>query len=186
MDDSTSSANPHAAERRFAEMLDQAGLPQFTSTYYDRETKTLELTWDHGLTLHLDLERDIEPIDHWDRAAILNQPLPCGCEPIHVTVPGSAADPREEIAIPGVVLHHSPTLHPDDVTTIDGIPATSPSRTLIDLAEILSADELRAAFSRARELGLLDPKALLAARARAEWRPSLAMLDEVIDEFCES
>ena len=48
----------------------------------------------------------------------------------------------------------------------------------------MSADELRAAFARARELGLLDPVALRAARARVEWRPSLAMLDEVIDEFC--
>jgi hypothetical protein len=30
-------------------------------------------------------------------------------------------------------------------------------------------------FARAREIGLLDPE---------EWRPSLAMLDEVIEEFC--
>jgi hypothetical protein len=44
--------------------------------------------------------------------------------------------------------------------------------------------ELRACFARAREIGLLDPEALRAARARVEWRPSLAMLDEVIDEFC--
>jgi hypothetical protein len=27
--------------------------------------------------------------------------------------------------------------------------------------------------------------ALRAARARVEWRPSLAMLDEVLDEFCD-
>ncbi len=32
-------------------------------------------------------------------------------------------------------------------------------------------------------IGLLDPEALRAARGRVEWRPSLTMLDEVIEEF---
>ena len=67
----------------------------------------------------------------------------------------------------------------------DGIPVTSPSRTLIDCAEFMTAAELRATFARAHAIGLLDLEALLAARARVEWRPSLAMLDEVIDEFCD-
>ena len=110
-----------------------------------------------------------------------------GCEdrePIHVYVPGSVDDPRETPLIPGVVIHRGPPLHPDDVTTHLGMPVTSPSRTLIDLAEVMDASQLRAAFARARELGLLDAEALRAARARVEWRPSLAMLDEVIDEFC--
>jgi hypothetical protein len=85
--------------------------------------------------------------------------------------------------IAGVVIHRGPPLHTDDVTTVDGIPVTSPSRTLIDLAEVMTADELRACFARAREIGLLDREALRAARARVEWRPSLAMLDAVIAEF---
>jgi hypothetical protein len=105
-------------------------------------------------------------------------------EPIHVTVAGDPDDPRTAASVPGVVIHRVPALHPDDVTTLDGIPVTTPSRTLIDLAECMTPAELRAAFARARELGLLDPGALRAARARVEWRPSLAMLDEVIEEFC--
>jgi hypothetical protein len=105
-------------------------------------------------------------------------------EPIHVSVPGSADDPRLPDSIPGVGIHRGPPLHPDDVTTVDGIPVTSPSRTLIDCAEFMTAAELRAAFARAREIGLLDAEALRASRARVEWRPSLAMLDEVIQEFC--
>jgi hypothetical protein len=105
-------------------------------------------------------------------------------EPIDVYIPESATDPRTDTAIPGVRIRRGPRLHPDDVTTVNGIPVTSPSRTLIDLAEVVTADELRASFARAREIGLLDPQALRAARARVEWRPSLAMLDEVIDEFC--
>ena len=82
------------------------------------------------------------------------------------------------------MVHRDPPLHPDDVTTVDGILVTSPSRTLIELAEVMTADELRACFARAREIGLLDPEALRAARKRVEWRPSLETLDQVIAEFC--
>ncbi len=49
----------------------------------------------------------------------------------------------------------------------------------------MDADELRAGFARARKIGLLDPEALRSARARVERRLSLAMLDEVIAEFCD-
>jgi len=179
--------DPDDAERQFAEMLDEAGLPRFESTSYDPDTSTLALSWDHGLSLHLDLTRgEISPLDAWERTAILGGPI--GDEylgPIEVTVAGSPADPRSTKSIPGVTIHHAPSLHPDDLTVHKGIPVTSPSRTLIDCAEFMTADELRAAFARADELGLLDPEALRAARARIEWRPSLAMLDEVIAEFCD-
>jgi hypothetical protein len=124
-------------------------------------------------------------IDDWERAAILGEDPVCGDhEPIQVYVPGSGDDPCATPDVPGVEIRRGPPLHPDDMTTVNGIPVTSLSRTLIDLAEITTIDELRAAFARARELGLLDPEALRAARARVEWRPSLAMLDEVIEEFC--
>ena len=122
----------------------------------------------------------IDPTDDPERAGILGG----DDEPLHVTVPGCADDPRDAGSIPGVVIHRGPPLHPDDVTTLNGIPVTSPSRTLIDCAEFMTVTELRAAFARAREQGLLDRAALHAARERVEWRPSLAMLDEVIQEFC--
>ena len=177
--------DPGEADRRFAQMLAEAGLPQFDSVLHAPELDELQLTWAHGFRIHVDLTREMSPIDDWERAAILGMPIGCEApEPIHVTVPGSADDPRIDTSIPGVVVHRGPPLHPDDVTTHDGIPITSPSRTLIDCAEFMTTDELRAAFTRAREIGLLDPDALRAARARVEWRPSLAMLDEVMDEFC--
>lgn len=107
-------------------------------------------------------------------------------EPIHISVPGSPDDPRNPCDIPeGMIVHFVPGLHPDDVCVVDGIPTTSPSRTLIDLAEEMDPDELRACFARARDLGLLDQDDLVAARARVEWRPSLAMLDEVIADFIQ-
>jgi hypothetical protein len=135
----------------------------------------------------MDLTRDdvLGPIDDEERAMILG-PAP-GFEdrdPIDVYIPGSAKDPRTDTPIPTVAVQRGPQLHPDDVTAVDGVPVTSPSRTLIDLAEVMTANELRATFARAREIGLLDPDALRAARGRVEWRPSLATLDEVIDEFC--
>lgn len=187
MEDRRTPIEPAEAERHFAAMLEEAGLPRFTSAVHDPDIDELQLAWDHGLTIHIDLtRRDWDPIDDSERAAILGEERCCeDHEPIHVTVPGSADDPRLPASIPGVVIHRVPALHPDDVTTLNGIPVTTPSRTLIDLAEDLSVAELRAYFAHFQELGLLDPEALRAARARVEWRPSLAMLDEVIDEFCE-
>jgi hypothetical protein len=187
MDDRPTPMDPDQAERHFADMLEEAGLPRFTSAFHDPACDELQVTWDHGLTIHIDLtRRDTEPIDEQERASILDLPHNCeDHEPIHVSVHGSADDPRLATSIPGVAIHRQPPLHPDDVTIHDGIRVTSPSRTLIDCAELMTAAELRAAFARAQAIGLLDPDALRAARARVEWRPSLAMLDEVLDEFCD-
>lgn len=177
--------DPREAERRFAELLAHAGLPRFASTFHDAAADELQLTWAHGLTIHVDLTRDLSRIDDWERAAILGHTPGCDDpEPIHVFIGGAADDPRTAESIPGVVIQRGPPLHPDDITTLNGIPVTSPSRTLIDCAEFMTAAELRAAFARAQESGLFDAEALRAARARVEWRPSLAMLDEVIREFC--
>ena len=105
--------------------------------------------------------------------------------PIHVTVPGSSDDPRRDTPAPeGVVVHYSPPLHPDDVETFpNGLRVTSLARTLVDLAEVLTRDELCETFDTARRRGRLDLDAVRASRARVEWRPSLAMLDAVIADF---
>jgi hypothetical protein len=105
-------------------------------------------------------------------------------EPIRITIPGSPEDPHSHVlSLPGVVVHHAPEFHPDDLAVVDGLRVTSVSRTLIDCAEETSREELRGMFRRARELGILDMAAVHASRSRVEWRPSLAMLDAVIAEF---
>lgn len=105
-------------------------------------------------------------------------------EPIDIYVPSDPGDPRVPAADPpGVRVHRGPPLHPDDVDVVEGIPTTSISRTLIDLGEVLEEDDLRECFANARERGLLDPDALRAARRRVEWRPSLALVDRMIEEF---
>jgi len=104
--------------------------------------------------------------------------------PVDITIAGSSDDLRTRTAPDGVVVHRVPPLHPDDVVTLpDGLPVTSVARTLVDLAEEMSRDELRATFETAGRRGLLDIEAVRASRARVEWRPSLKMLDEVISEF---
>jgi hypothetical protein len=105
-------------------------------------------------------------------------------QPIHITVQGDAADPRlAREAPPGIVIHRSPPLHPDDLAEVNGIPVTSLARTLVDLAECSDEDELRGYFVRAQRLHGLDIAAVRASADRAEWRPSLPMLYRVIEEF---
>lgn len=173
-------------EERIFAMLAAADLPRPVLSVHVRTSGFLELTWANGVTYCFDLgEHEFDPFDEEDREAILGEGPGYGCPPVDVTVVGSPDDPRDEAPPPpGVRLHHVPDLHPDDVTVLHGIPTTTPSRTLIDLAEVLDQDELREAFRRADELGLLDSEAVRAARARVEWRPSLAVLDEVIEEHC--
>lgn len=106
-------------------------------------------------------------------------------EPVHIAVPASAHDPRNPPDLPSwIVPHYVPDLHPDDCAVVDGLPCTSVSRTLIDMAEEVDEPELRVLFANARERGMLDAAAMHASRARVEWRPSLAMLDRVIADFC--
>jgi hypothetical protein len=104
--------------------------------------------------------------------------------PIHITIPGCSDDPRDPVEPPpGVVIHHSPPLHPEDVAVINGIPCTSVARTLVDCAEVMTRDELRELFAEAERTGLLDVEAVRRSAARVEWRPSLQMLAEVMNDF---
>jgi predicted transcriptional regulator of viral defense system len=105
-------------------------------------------------------------------------------DPIHIYIPESAEDPRRPITDPpGILVHRGPSLHPDDITIVDGLPVTSVSRTLVDCAQCCEPKELREIFINARSRGLLDVAAVRRSRARVEWRPSLAMFDAVFAEF---
>ena len=52
MDDRLTPMLPDEAERIFAEMLEEAGLPRFDSAFHDSEIGELQLRWEHRLTLH--------------------------------------------------------------------------------------------------------------------------------------
>jgi hypothetical protein len=74
--------------------------------------------------------------------------------PLHVTGPV----PRER-RVP-VQIHHSRVLKAADRTLVDGIPATSVPRVLLDLAADDRRGKLRGYMERAEELDLLDLRAI--------------------------
>jgi very-short-patch-repair endonuclease len=67
---------------------------------------------------------------------------------------------------PGLRIHRPRTLPPDETTTHEGIPTTTPARTILDLAGALSPTRLNRLLDQAEILELTDYPAL-AAIARA-------------------
>jgi very-short-patch-repair endonuclease len=70
-------------------------------------------------------------------------------EVVHVTVEGDAARSR-----PGIRVHHTLSLK---AAVHNGLPLTTPARTLTDLARVLTSDELDRAEEQAHILGLVIP-----------------------------
>jgi very-short-patch-repair endonuclease/predicted transcriptional regulator of viral defense system len=62
--------------------------------------------------------------------------------------------PRQ-VRVPGICSHRS-RLTEDDRTVLDGIPITSPARTLVDLADVLSEQRLADAVHEAEVQRILD------------------------------
>ena len=79
---------------------------------------------------------------------------------IDVTVPRSAGRRRRRL----IVIHRSP-LEPDDVTVREAIVVTTPARTLLDLAGVLTQRQLERTIDEAEFLGL-DLSGLLPRRGR--------------------
>lgn len=82
----------------------------------------------------------------------------------------------------GIAVHRTTALHAEDVTTIDGIPATSLARTLVDLAGVVAPDHLAKALAEAERLLLLDLRALERAieRTRTRTGPGHARLRAIL------
>ena len=71
--------------------------------------------------------------------------------PFHLLVPRSRHVARE-----GVRLHRTDRLEPIDRCSIDGLPATSAVRTIVELARVLSPAELAACLDSALRDGLVS------------------------------
>lgn len=80
---------------------------------------------------------------------------PSASPAIHVTVPTTAGKAR-----PGIRLHRTRRLRPQDVTVHEGLAVTSPARTLLDLAGVLDQAALRRAVERAMRVGRYDEHAM--------------------------
>ena len=72
--------------------------------------------------------------------------------------------------IQGVWLKARRTLTAEDVAVVRAIPVTSPARTLVDLAPMLTAGQLQSTLGEADRKGLLDPRAVERALLRTKGR----------------
>lgn len=88
----------------------------------------------------------------------------------------------------GVRAMSRPSLPTDDIVFRDGIPITSPARTLLDLATELSSVALERAINEADKRGLIDPETLRRRLDRYSGEPGVKLLRSVLDRhtFCLS
>lgn len=73
------------------------------------------------------------------------------------------APPSRGRKIDGIRFHRVRAPRRDEVGTVDGIPCTSPARTLVDLAGAVGDRTLRSGFERAAQRKLLDIPAIEAS-----------------------
>jgi very-short-patch-repair endonuclease len=91
--------------------------------------------------------------------------------PVDVMVPA-----RDRGARPGIRAHRVRRLDPGEVTAVDGVPVTTPARTLLDLAGQLRAQELERAVARAERYELLQRAELLRMVRKHPRRPGNPIL----------
>ncbi len=84
----------------------------------------------------------------------------------------------------GIQMHRTRSLLADEVTKLDGLPITTPARTLLDLAATgLRGRSLEAALDRAELLRILDFDELRALIARYPTRPGTSSLDGLLSRY---
>ncbi len=89
---------------------------------------------------------------------------------------------RCELRRPGLHVRGRPSLNPDDVTTIDGIPVTAIARTLVDLATKLPPRRLERAVNEADKRDLIDPDTLRSALDDFAGEPGVKILRKLLDK----
>ncbi len=103
-------------------------------------------------------------LSHLDAAALHGiRSMPEGRK-VTVSTPAHARE------IDGIWLKARRALTPEDRAVVRGIPVTSPARTLVDLAPMLTAGQLAATLGEADRRGLLDVAAATGALRRARGR----------------
>lgn len=95
--------------------------------------------------------------------------------PIHISVPFGGRFRRV-----GIVFHRVQPLAPDERVSVDGIPVTSPIRTIVDVAGMLGSRELELVVAAAERSGLIGDGDLPALPERYARRPGMAMLRKFV------
>lgn len=111
-------------------------------------------------------------LSHASAAPLLTIPVARrGDGPVEVTVVG-----RCRVRGPDVRVHRVAALEADETTVIDGLPVTTPARTLLDLAATLDARQLERAVAHALHQDLVNVEHLAAALTRHRGRAGSARL----------
>lgn len=97
---------------------------------------------------------------------------------IHIWVPSQRGRKLD-----GIVPHRFTDMAPEDIEVIDGIRTTSPMRTLVDLAPILTLQQLRAAFDRTELHGQFDLHTLNAILDRRPRRPGSRNIRQLLASY---
>jgi predicted transcriptional regulator of viral defense system len=100
---------------------------------------------------------------------------------LHVTVAGGGRKRR-----PGITLHQRRSLPSDEITELDGLPITTPARTLLDLAASgANRTRLELAVDQAERRRLLDFADLRQLLARYPGRPGTCSLNAVLATYSD-
>jgi very-short-patch-repair endonuclease len=97
---------------------------------------------------------------------------------VHLSVPGSGRSRR-----PGIRFHRVAQWTDDERAVVDGIPVTSPARTLLDMAGMVGVRELERAAAFAMREGLIDSRELARLPERYLRRPGLAMVRSLLRDL---
>jgi very-short-patch-repair endonuclease len=100
--------------------------------------------------------------------------------PSEVTVPAVSRE------IPGIRVHRTRMLDPQDFTVLHGIPVTSVARTLLDLAAILRPPDLEVVIDRAERANQFDLNAVVDLLNRAKGKKGTRTLKRVIAAYEKS
>jgi very-short-patch-repair endonuclease len=95
---------------------------------------------------------------------------------VDVTVVGGGRPHR-----PGIRMHRSICLAPQDVGVYHGIPITSPARTLLDLATVLSRNDLAWAYNEALIQELTTPEHVKDVLRRTHGHPGSRLLKALLE-----
>jgi very-short-patch-repair endonuclease len=91
-------------------------------------------------------------------------------DPTRARLPVEVIMPRHKRRrIAGLRIHRARDLRPDEVTTHEGIPITTPARTLLDIAGTLTAREVEQALAKALRMRLVTREGM---REMVERHPS--------------
>ena len=116
-----------------------------------------------------------------ERSSATTRPPPCGSpSPDQRTDPHHPTQPQNR-SRPGIRVHRARALDPSDVRHQHRIPITAPTRTLIDLAQVLSPGDLHRAYEDAHIQRLVQESDLRSAVDRSPGSRGAAALRALLD-----